>query len=163
MFDCVLPTRIARHGALMTSHGRVNIRDKKYEYDFTPLDDNCDCYCCKNYTKAYLRHLYKCDETFGKRLLSRVLTQFFLNIAQRILWRFTIRFKQVVRPQTIQTSRHGIGIRIFGISHPPAAAPPALHGNLPHRNAYAPKPAFGSGLSMPPCADKICHQPICFW
>ncbi len=70
MFDCVLPTRIARHGALMTSQGRVNIRDKKYEEDFTPLDLNCDCYCCKNYTKAYLRHLYKCDETFGKRLLS---------------------------------------------------------------------------------------------
>ena len=70
MFDCVLPTRIARHGALMTSKGRVNIRDKKYEEDFTPLDSECDCYCCKNYTKAYLRHLYKCDETFGKRLLS---------------------------------------------------------------------------------------------
>ena len=70
MFDCVLPTRIARHGALMTSTGRVNIRDKKYERDFTPLDPECDCYTCKNYTKAYLRHLYKCDETFGKRLLS---------------------------------------------------------------------------------------------
>ena len=67
MFDCVLPTRIARHGALMTSKGRVNIRDLKYAEDFTPLDDECDCYCCKNYTKAYLRHLYKCDETFGKR------------------------------------------------------------------------------------------------
>jgi len=70
MFDCVLPTRIARHGALMTSKGRVNIRDLKYARDFTPLDDECDCYCCKNYTKAYLRHLYKCEETFGKRLLS---------------------------------------------------------------------------------------------
>lgn len=70
MFDCVLPTRIARHGALMTSKGRVNIRDAKYEEDFTPLDDECDCYTCKNYSKAYLRHLYKCDETFGKRLLS---------------------------------------------------------------------------------------------
>jgi len=70
MFDCVLPTRIARHGALMTSGGRVNIRDAKYASDFTPLDPECDCYTCKNYTKAYLRHLYKCDETFGKRLLS---------------------------------------------------------------------------------------------
>lgn len=70
MFDCVLPTRIARHGALMTSTGRVNIRDQKYEEDFTPLDAECDCYTCKNYTKAYLRHLYKCDESFGKRLLS---------------------------------------------------------------------------------------------
>ena len=82
MFDCVLPTRIARHGALMTSHGRVNIRDKKYEYDFTPLDDNCDCYCCKNYTKAYLRHLYKCDETFGKRLLSIHNIRFLIHMME---------------------------------------------------------------------------------
>ena len=70
MFDCVLPTRIARHGALMTSVGRVNIRDAKYKEDFSPLDASCDCYTCKNYTKAYLRHLYIADETFGKRLLS---------------------------------------------------------------------------------------------
>ncbi len=70
MFDCVLPTRIARHGALMTSHGRVNIRDAKYKDDFSPLDDECDCYTCKNYSKAYLRHLYVADEAFGKRLLS---------------------------------------------------------------------------------------------
>ena len=70
MFDCVLPTRIARHGSLMTSSGRVNIREARYKEDFSPLDPECDCYCCKNYTKAYLRHLYVCDETFGKRLLS---------------------------------------------------------------------------------------------
>ena len=57
MFDCVLPTRIARHGALMTSNGRVNIRDAKYKEDFSPLDANCDCYTCRNYTRAYLRHL----------------------------------------------------------------------------------------------------------
>lgn len=82
MFDCVLPTRIARHGALMTSTGRVNIRDKKYERDFTPLDPECDCYCCKNYTKAYLRHLYKCDETFGKRLLSIHNVRFLIHLAE---------------------------------------------------------------------------------
>lgn len=70
MFDCVLPTRIARHGSLMTSNGRINILNAKYAEDFTPLDPNCDCYCCRNYTKAYLRHLMKCDETFGKRLCS---------------------------------------------------------------------------------------------
>lgn len=70
MYDCVLPTRIARHGTLMTSKGRVNIRNKMYTRDFTPLDPNCDCYTCRNYTKAYLRHLYICDEAFGKRLLS---------------------------------------------------------------------------------------------
>lgn len=82
MFDCVLPTRIARHGALMTSKGRVNIRDLKYAEDFTPLDDQCDCYCCKNYTKAYLRHLYKCDETFGKRLLSIHNIRFLINMME---------------------------------------------------------------------------------
>ncbi len=82
MFDCVLPTRIARHGALMTSKGRVNIRDKKYEEDFTPLDSECDCYCCKNYTKAYLRHLYKCDETFGKRLLSIHNIRFLIHMME---------------------------------------------------------------------------------
>lgn len=83
MFDCVLPTRIARHGALMTSKGRVNIRDKKYEEDFTPLDSECDCYCCKNYTKAYLRHLYKCDETFGKRLLSIHNIRFLISMMEK--------------------------------------------------------------------------------
>ena len=63
MFDCVLPTRIARHGALMTSKGRLNIRDKKNEYDLNVIDDTCDCYTCKNgYYRSYLRHLYKCDE-----------------------------------------------------------------------------------------------------
>ena len=71
MFDCVLPTRIARHGALMTSQGRLNIRDKKNEYDLRVIDEGCDCYTCKNgYSRSYLRHLYKCDEGYGKRLLS---------------------------------------------------------------------------------------------
>ena len=83
MFDCVLPTRIARHGTLMTSHGRVNIKGAQYKEDFTPLDDNCDCYTCKNYTKAYLRHLYVCDEAFGKRLLSIHNTRFLINLMER--------------------------------------------------------------------------------
>ena len=82
MFDCVLPTRIARHGALMTSKGRVNIRDAKYEYDFSPLDEDCDCYTCKKYTKAYLRHLYKCDETLGKRLLSIHNIRFLIHMME---------------------------------------------------------------------------------
>lgn len=82
MFDCVLPTRLARHGALMTSNGRVNIRDAKYKEDFSPLDPNCDCYCCKNYTKAYLRHLYIADETFGKRLLSIHNLRFLIHLME---------------------------------------------------------------------------------
>ena len=83
MFDCVLPTRIARHGALMTSTGRVNIRDSKYKEDFTPLDKECDCYCCENYTKAYLRHLYVCDESFGKRLLSIHNIRFLIHMMEQ--------------------------------------------------------------------------------
>ena len=83
MFDCVLPTRLARHGALMTSKGRVNIKDAKYKEDFTPLDDECDCPCCKNYTKAYLRHLYVCDEAFGKRLLSLHNIRFLIKLMEQ--------------------------------------------------------------------------------
>ena len=82
MFDCVLPTRLARHGALMTSSGRVNIKNEKYKEDFTPLDDKCDCYCCKNYTKAYLRHLFICDETFGKRLMSIHNVRFLIKLVE---------------------------------------------------------------------------------
>ena len=82
MFDCVLPTRLARHGALMTSNGRINIKNEKYKEDFSPLDPQCDCYCCKNYTKAYLRHLYVCDETFGKRLLSYHNVRFLISIME---------------------------------------------------------------------------------
>jgi len=84
MFDCVLPTRIARHGALMTHEGRINIRDKQYEFDFTPLDSKCDCYTCKNYTRAYLRHLYKCEEGLVKRLLSIHNIRFLINLTKEI-------------------------------------------------------------------------------
>jgi len=83
MFDCVLPTRIARHGALMTSIGRVNIRDAKYKDDFSSLDANCDCYTCKHYTKAYLRHLYISEETFGKRLLSIHNVRFLISLMEK--------------------------------------------------------------------------------
>ena len=82
MMDCVLPTRIARHGTLMTHNGRVNIKNLKYREDFTSLDPECDCYTCRNYTKAYLRHLYVSDEAFGKRLLSIHNTRFLLSIVE---------------------------------------------------------------------------------
>ena len=84
MFDCVLPTRIARHGALMTSKGRLNIRDKKNEYDLSPIDHECDCYTCKNYTRSYLRHLYKCEEGFGKRLLSIHNLRFLIRLMEQV-------------------------------------------------------------------------------
>lgn len=79
MFDCVLPTRIARHGMAMTSLGRVNIKNAKYERDFTPLDPNCDCYTCRNYSKAYLRHLFKCDEILSSMLMTTHNLHFLVN------------------------------------------------------------------------------------
>ena len=82
MMDCVLPTRIARHGALMTSRGRINIRKAEYKEDFTPLDPECDCYTCKNYTKAYLHHLYLTQEEFGKRLNSIHNIRFLIKIVE---------------------------------------------------------------------------------
>ncbi|MBR2903126.1 MAG: tRNA guanosine(34) transglycosylase Tgt [Clostridia bacterium] len=70
MFDCVLATRIARNGTAMTSKGRVVVRNGKFKEDFSPLDEECDCYCCRNYTKAYLRHLINTGEMYGAMLLS---------------------------------------------------------------------------------------------
>lgn len=82
MMDCVLPTRIARHGALMTSQGRINIRKAEYKEDFTPLDPECDCYTCQHYTKAYLHHLFLCNEEFGKRLNSIHNVRFLIKVVE---------------------------------------------------------------------------------
>lgn len=84
MFDCVLPTRIARHGMAMTTFGRVNIKNAKYEKDFTPLDEHCDCYTCRNYSKAYLRHLFKADEMLSAMLLSNHNLHFLVNMMKGI-------------------------------------------------------------------------------
>ena len=84
MFDCVLPTRIARHGTLMTSQGRITIRKNIYKDDFSPLDPNCDCKCCKNYTKAYLNHLYRANEGLGNRLMSIHNLRFLIKLMEDI-------------------------------------------------------------------------------
>ena len=84
MFDCVEPTRIARHGMAMTSHGRVSIKNAKYERDFTPLDPECDCYCCRNYSRAYLRHLFKAGETMSHMLLSEHNLRFLSKLSEDI-------------------------------------------------------------------------------
>ena len=70
MFDCVYPTRVGRNGTAITGKGRVVIRNAVYSKDFTPIDPDCECYVCKNYTRAYLRHLIKANEILGMRLLS---------------------------------------------------------------------------------------------
>ena len=84
MFDCVLPTRVARHGAAMTSIGRVIVKNKVYERDFTPLDAACSCYTCQNYTRAYIRHLLKANETFGQRLVSYHNLYFLIDLMKQI-------------------------------------------------------------------------------
>ncbi len=84
MCDCVLPTRIARNGTAMTSHGKVVVRNANYAEDFTPLDPECDCYTCRNYTRAYIRHLVKCNEILGVRLLSIHNIKFLTNLMERV-------------------------------------------------------------------------------
>ena len=84
MCDCVLPTRIARNGTAMTSHGKVVVRNATYAEDFSPLDPECDCYTCKNYSRAYIRHLVKCNEILGVRLLSIHNIKFLTNLMERV-------------------------------------------------------------------------------
>lgn len=84
MFDCVLPTRIARHGTAMTHQGRLLLKNKEYERDFSPIDDKCDCYTCKHYTRAYIRHLIKAGEMLAGRLVSIHNIHFLLNLMANI-------------------------------------------------------------------------------
>ena len=92
MFDCVLPTRNGRNGTLFTSFGRVNIKAQKYARDFSPLDPECDCYLCRNFTRAYLRHLYRCGEILAARLCT------WHNL------RFTIRLVRQARQAILEGS-----------------------------------------------------------
>lgn len=84
MCDCVLPTRIARNGTAMTSEGKVVVRNATYERDWTPLDHNCDCYTCKNYTRAYIRHLVKCGEILGARLITIHNLRFLVKLMEDV-------------------------------------------------------------------------------
>ena len=84
MCDCVLPTRIARNGTAMTWNGKVVVRNATYEKDWGPLDSECDCYTCKNYTRAYIRHLVKTNEILGIRLLSIHNLRFLTKLMERV-------------------------------------------------------------------------------
>lgn len=84
MFDCVLATRIARNGTCMTSQGRLVVKNAQYARDFRPIDEKCDCYTCKHYSRAYIRHLNKCDEIFGLRLASIHNVHFLLNLMKQV-------------------------------------------------------------------------------
>ncbi|MBP3635185.1 MAG: tRNA guanosine(34) transglycosylase Tgt [Bacilli bacterium] len=84
MFDCVLATRIARHGNAFTRYGKMNLRNAKYKEDFTPIEADCDCYTCKNYTKAYIRHLLVANEQLAGRLLSIHNIRFLIRLTEDI-------------------------------------------------------------------------------
>lgn len=84
MFDCVLPTRIARHSCAMTSRGRMILKNEEFKEDFRPIDEECDCYTCRNYTRAYIRHLVKAEEILAARLISIHNVQFLENLMKNI-------------------------------------------------------------------------------
>lgn len=84
MFDCVLPTRIARNGTVFTSRGKLIVRDAPYAEDFSPLDEECDCYTCKNYSRAYLRHLFKAKEILAARLATYHNLYFLIKLMEKI-------------------------------------------------------------------------------
>ncbi|ABW19262.1 tRNA guanosine(34) transglycosylase Tgt [Alkaliphilus oremlandii] len=84
MFDCVLPSRIGRNGTAMTSRGKVVIKNASHTESFEPLDTECGCYTCKNYSKAYLRHLFKANEILGLRLLTNHNLHFLLNLMEEV-------------------------------------------------------------------------------
>ena len=83
MFDCVLPTRNARHGSFFTYQGKKNIKNAQFADDKLPLDDNCNCYACQNHSKAYIRHLYRCGESTAQTLLSIHNLHFLIDFSQK--------------------------------------------------------------------------------
>lgn len=113
MFDCVLPTRIGRNGTAMTSKGRLVVRNAKYARDFNPIDPACDCYTCKNYSRAYIRHLVKCDETFGFRLTSYHNLYFLLKLMENI--------REAIRQDALLDYRNHF-FEEYGLNQPNARA-----------------------------------------
>jgi queuine tRNA-ribosyltransferase len=113
MFDCVLPTRIARNGTCMTSQGRLVIRNAKYARDFGPLDPNCDCYTCRNYSRAYLRHLIKADEIFGLRLTTYHNLYFLLNLMEQV--------RQAIREDRLLDFQREFMLKYYGTLEPDTA------------------------------------------
>jgi len=83
MFDCVLPTRLGRNGCVYTSEGKLNIKNARFKDDFSPIDPNCTCWACSNYTRAYLRHLYKAEEILAARLATYHNLHFYRELMRR--------------------------------------------------------------------------------
>lgn len=106
MFDCVHPTRLARHGHAFTKDGKINIRNSKFKEDFTPIESDCDCYACKHYTKAYIRHLIVANETFGARLLSIHNIRFLIKLTENI--REAIKENRLLEYKEEFITRYGV-------------------------------------------------------
>ena len=83
MFDCVLPTRNGRNGTLLTSHGKINIKHSRFTEDWGPIDPECDCYACRNFSRAYIRHLYRSGEILGARLCSWHNLRFLVRLMEQ--------------------------------------------------------------------------------
>lgn len=98
MFDCVFPTRVARNGTVMTSYGRLVVKNAEYAKDFRPIDENCTCYACRNFSRAYIRHLLKTDEILGLRLTTmhnlHFLIDFMKRMRQAIIEERFVEFRQ---------------------------------------------------------------------
>ena len=84
MFDCVLPTRLARHANAFTRNGKINLKNLKFKDDYKPVEEDCDCYTCKHYSRAYIRHLITCEETNGGRLLSIHNIRFLIKLTEEL-------------------------------------------------------------------------------
>ena len=84
MFDCVMPTRLGRHGSAFVGKGTIPVKAGRYAMDFTPIDENCQCYACRNFTKAYIRHLFNVDEILGIRLVTWHNIHYFLTLMRRV-------------------------------------------------------------------------------
>ncbi|MBE6156765.1 MAG: tRNA guanosine(34) transglycosylase Tgt [Firmicutes bacterium] len=109
LFDCVSPTRLARHGHAYTKNGKINIKNSKYKEDFSPVETNCNCYACKNYTKAYIRHLITANETFGARLLSIHNIAFLINLMKEI--------RENIKTDTLEEFRDKFILEYYGESY----------------------------------------------
>ncbi len=104
MFDCVLPTRIARHGTAITRHGNVAIKAAKWIRDQGPVEEGCDCYCCRNFSRSYIRHLLACNEILGLRLLTihnvYALNRFMEDMRAAIAAGNFMEFKETIKKET---------------------------------------------------------------
>ena len=104
MFDCVIPTRIARHGTAITRRGNVAIKAAKWTFDQGPVEEGCDCYCCRNFTRSYVRHLIACDEILGLRLLTihnvHALNRFMADMRAAIADGTFFDWKEKVKKET---------------------------------------------------------------